>query len=180
MILSSQKIIKNKTKLIRSILFASYIVCIAIIAALVSKYCFQLILVQGRSMEPTYHNMQLVMIKKGSDDVAEGDIIAFECVSLNSVLIKRVVAIPGQVVVIQNGTLYVDGRGNHFYEDKRFSYAGLFGDEVRLSKDEYAVIGDNIDKSIDSRYSEVGLISSNAIIGKIIHFNSCSFSKSIF
>ena len=39
---------------------------------------------------------------------------------------------------------------------------------VVFGKDEYFVLGDNIDNSIDSRFSEIGIIKKEEIKGKII------------
>ncbi len=151
-----------------SIILVANIVVVFVIAACVSKECFQLMLIQGDSMEPSYHNMQIVFVQKSFSNIIPGDVVAFECAKLDSVLVKRVVAGPGQCVVIKEGTLFVDGKSSPYYEQVFFSYSGELGEEVVLSDEEYIVIGDNVNSSIDSRYSEVGVVTLDSIIGRVV------------
>jgi len=128
-------------------------------------------LIQGASMEPTYHNMQMVVLDKNfsEEDIMQGDVIAFKCDKLDAVLVKRVVAIPGQSVEIQDGTLFVNGVPSSYYERGAFEYAGNLDSEIVLGDEEYIVIGDNVDESKDSRYDEVGVVRFQDIRGKIVH-----------
>lgn len=121
-------------------------------------------------MEPTYHNMQLVLLKKSIDEteIHNGDIIVFRCEELDAVLVKRVVGIPGQSVLIREGTLYIDGVPSSYYPEEEFAYAGLFETELVLGDKEFAVIGDNVDESKDSRYEEVGVIKRKDIKGIVL------------
>ncbi|MGN0435517.1 MAG: S26 family signal peptidase, partial [Wujia sp.] len=47
------------------------------------------------------------------------------------------------------------------------AYAGILEKEIILSSDEYFVMGDNIDESKDSRYSDIGLVREENVIGRI-------------
>lgn len=51
-----------------------------------------------------------------------------------------------------------------------FKFAGLLSNEISLGEDEYIVIGDNTEESIDSRYVEVGIICESDIIGRVVVF----------
>lgn len=143
-------------------------VIIFVAAFLVSRFFFQLMLIQGGSMEPTYHNMQLVLLEKNYGELAAGDVIAFGCEDLDSVLVKRVVALPGQSVVIRDGTLYVDGMESPLYDRGAFEYAGLLEMEARIAGGNYAVIGDNVIESKDSRYEEVGFVDEGSVLGRVV------------
>ena len=47
-------------------------------------------MIQGESMEPTYHNYQIVILdKRQPKEYQVGDVIAFNCEGLNSNLVKR-------------------------------------------------------------------------------------------
>ncbi|MCR4716663.1 MAG: signal peptidase I [Lachnospiraceae bacterium] len=83
--------------------------------------------------------------------------------------IKRVVALPGEKVQIVGGELYVDGTilENEYITDL-ISTAGIADEEVVLGKDEYFVMGDNCNNSEDSRFTNVGAVTSEEIDGRII------------
>lgn len=143
--------------------------CILLITSYVSKNWYQLVLIRGDSMLPAYHNMQLVLMDRHSKDYTYGDVVAFWCNDLNAVLIKRIVACPGDEVLIWEGTLYVNGEiSSVLPEENIFEYAGAADKALRLAVGQYFVIGDNIEKSKDSRYPEVGNVSEDKIKGKVI------------
>ena len=119
-------------------------------------------------MLPSYHNMQLVVLDKHNREYQVGDVIAFRYEGLSAVLVKRIAACEGDTVQIVDGTLYVNGKVSALYEEGSFDYAGIFGDEIKLSQDEYIVIGDNTAESKDSRNPEIGIVQEETIIGKII------------
>lgn len=146
-------------------------ICVALILAyIVSKFYFQFMLIQGDSMLPTYNNMQLVLLDKHSKYYEPGEVVAFQCDNLSAILVKRIVAGPGDTIQIIDTTLYVNGIPSHFYEENIFSYAGFIEVPLLLDTDQWFVIGDNIDKSKDSRYQEVGVIYTDSIIGKVVSF----------
>lgn len=119
-------------------------------------------------MLPSYHNLQPVVINKKFEDILVGDVIAFRSDSFNAILIKRVVALPGDSVEIKEGTLYVNGVPDScINSNEKITYAGIAQTQLTLGEDEYFVLGDNYAYSKDSRYEEVGCISHNNIIGKV-------------
>ena len=134
----------------------------------VSDNWFQLMLIQGNSMAPSYHSMQLVVLDKRECAYGPGDVVAFRCESLGSVLVKRIAAGPGQVAVIQDGKLLVDGQETPAYGETVFSYAGILSKAVVLSAGEYIVIGDNVEESRDSRFEQVGVVGAESILGKVL------------
>ena len=137
-------------------------------AYLFSKYAFQLLLIQGRSMEPTYHPFSLVLIDKRGSLPARGDVIIFRAPELRSKLVKRVVGIPGDTLVIRDGCLLVNGIIPEAYEKMRFDEAGLLRTQITLKEKEYFVLGDNISESVDSRSTQVGIVLEDDIIGRLI------------
>ncbi len=166
--LSKQKQRKKRTDGSGFRLCLICVVAAVIAAALISKNFYQLMLIRGGSMEPSYHDMQLVFLEKNYGAISAGDVIAFRCEGLDSVLVKRVVALPGQTVVIREGTLYVDGKVSPCYVEEVFDYAGLLAQEVKLPTGNYAVIGDNVIESKDSRYEEVGFVSEGSVLGRVL------------
>lgn len=143
-------------------------VIVFFISALISRYKYQLVLIQGNSMEPSFHNLQFTIIKKDYDELFAGDVIAFKCEGLGCVLIKRIIGLPGQRVEIKNGKVYADKRELKYYKNQIVENSGFLEKEIFLMSDEYVVMGDNIDESIDSRFPEVGIVRRDSILGKVI------------
>lgn len=156
------------TKVFRYYKYLFLTISIIIISYFVSSNWFQIVLIHGESMSPSYHNMQLVIINKYSKNCTYGDVIAFQCEGLNTVLIKRIVACPGDKVQIQEGQLHVNNQISKVFPLDTFEYAGIAESTILLEDGQYFVIGDNIAQSKDSRYPEVGLISKKEILGIII------------
>lgn len=120
-------------------------------------------------MWPSYHNMQLVILDKHSENYDYDDVIAFRCEGLDSILVKRIAACPGDTVGIEDGTLFVNGRKSMiFLADGAFDYSGIAEDALKLGEDCYFVIGDNIPESKDSRYAEVGCVKTTDIVGEVL------------
>lgn len=81
--------------------------------------------------------------------------------------IKRVIAVPGDTVLIENGVVYVNGEPFEEEVDvAAIEEAGLAAEEITLGQDEFFVLGDNRNNSEDSRYANIGNIRKEYIIGK--------------
>ena len=135
---------------------------------LCSRFCFQLLLIQGQSMEPSYRSGQLIMINKLDREFKQGDCVLFYCDSLDENLVKRIVAQPGDRVQISAGKLYVNGLAHFPYPDcPLIAEAGLAARELLVPQGQYFVLGDNFAHSIDSRHPQVGLVDAENIKGKL-------------
>ena len=81
--------------------------------------------------------------------------------------VKRVVAVPGDTVLIEDGVLYVNGvMFDEKIEVASMEDGGLASEEITLGSDEFFVLGDNRNNSEDSRYANIGNIKKKHIIGK--------------
>jgi signal peptidase I len=68
--------------------------------------------VRGFSMEPSLHDGQFIIVSKIDywfADPQRGDIVVFEADRFNHSIIHRIVGLPGEVIEIRNGLLYVNG-----------------------------------------------------------------------
>lgn len=138
---------------------------------LLSAYVVQLYFVSGDSMTPTYTSGQPVLIQKWGlpGCLTRGDVVIIHREDLHRDIVKRIVALPGDTVQITNGILYV----NSIPEDNLLHLpamkdAGNAASPITLGDGEYFVLGDNRNASTDSRFDEVGIISSDSIKGKVI------------
>ncbi len=154
------------TKKVRVILL---ITAIALAAWIVSKNFLQLILIRGNSMFPTYRNGEIRCIWKCSTEFQRGDVIVFLSASLDELLVKRIVALPGETVQIKNGSIYVNGEVTDVLPDTPYiEYAGNAAALYKLGVGEYFVLGDNVQESRDSRYDEIGIVFIDDVVGKVI------------
>lgn len=145
------------------------IMCVILLSYYISANWYQLSLIHGDSMIPAYHNMQLVIIDRHSKDYIYGDAIIFRCENLDTVLVKRVAACPGDMIVIKDGTIYVNDAISSVYgQEYIFEYSGIAQEPLYLGANQFFVIGDNIIESKDSRYEEIGIIEEADVIGKIL------------
>ena len=121
-------------------------------------------------MEKTLYSGQQVLVNRLSYLIfgpKEGDIIVFTPNGNRNThfYVKRVVAVPGDVVCIKDGKLYVNNTIVDYGYDKIMD-AGIAENEITLDIDEYFVMGDNCNNSEDSRSGNIGPVTRDKIEGK--------------
>ena len=148
-----------------------FILAVLLIAFIMSRYVVERVEVHNHSMEPTLESGDSVLIDKISyrfRDPKRFDIVVFKQKGMSDELIKRVIGLPHDTVQIVDGKIYVN---DEEIEDIKGldapEYAGIAQVPVKLSVGEYFVIGDNREESIDSRYDEIGIVTSTRITGKM-------------
>lgn len=128
--------------------------------------------VVGQSMAETLNGGDTILVNRFVYKVTNpkpDDIIVFlpNGNEKSHYYVKRVVAVPGDTVYIENGILFVNGEQ---YKDEievsSMEDAGLAAEEITLGTDEFFVLGDNRNNSEDSRYANIGNIKKEYIIGK--------------
>lgn len=153
----------------------SYVVWVAavvLLSYLLIHFVAQRTDVNGSSMYPTLENRDQLICDKLSyrfHDPERFDIIIFPYQYADKTyFIKRIIGLPGETVHIdENGTIYINGEVlEEDYGYETIQYAGLAADEIQLGDDEYFVMGDNRNNSEDSRFSDVGNIKREDIIGR--------------
>ena len=164
-----EKIEQNKAKEIAGLV----IYCLIVIAAmfLIIKYVGQRTVVMGHSMEPTLQDSDNLITDKITyrfRDPKRFGIIVFPFKDNRAtLLIKRIVGMPGETVQVIDGNVYVNGYVlEDNYGNAVMTDPGLAADPVVLKEDEYFVLGDNRNNSTDSRFESVGNIHRSEIIGR--------------
>jgi len=154
---------------------ASWIFSILVSVLLAAVFVFAFGLktsVIGVSMEPDLFNGQQILINRFVYQLSEpkaGDVVVFlPNENQNShYYVKRVVGVPGDKVFISDGKVYVNDEESILREYDKIADAGIAQNEILLNKDEYFVLGDNINNSEDSRSGSIGIVSKKSIIGKV-------------
>lgn len=159
------------------------IIIILIIILCLKTYTIFFFVVDGNSMYPTYKNGQIVWANHSYININRNDVVLVshtEGSDDNTLCIKRVYLIPGdyyikafklnskyfytQTVIIQVMNL------NKFYEVKEKLHnlgycVGWAPKPEKIDKDQYFILGDNKNNSIDSR--DFGAVDKKNIIAKI-------------
>lgn len=132
--------------------------------------------VKGNSMVPTFHEGDYILTSKVTykfRPIQRGDIVVFKSLKNKDVeFIKRVIALPGDQIFIQNGEVYLNSKQlkERYIADKTYSIPnGIMseGETITVPEGSIFVFGDNRPNSSDSR--EFGSISILSIVGEVFY-----------
>ena len=139
---------------------------VAAVAVLIATLVLPVLQIEGTSMEPTLHNGDIVLLMK-TTRFKRGDLCGFTW--NNKLLIKRVIGVPGDWIEIDtDGTVYLNGEklDEPYVEQKAFGECDLEF-PFQVPAEQYFVIGDMRESSIDSRNTLIGCIPKDQIVGKV-------------
>ena len=147
-----------------------YIAAVLLLSFLIVRYIGQRTEVIGSSMVPTLQDGNQLITDKISYRFRKPErfeIIVFPHEPGHEYYIKRIIGLPGETVEIRDdGMIYINGE----VLEENYGFGDTYPDElagpVELGADEYFVLGDNREVSLDSRYPEVGNIPRKIIIGR--------------
>ncbi len=144
-------------------------VVLFVVLFIIFRYIIGVSVVNGNSMDPTLKDGEWVVYLRTATNYQVGDVVCVWVPSGNY-YVKRVVAVGGDTVEIEDGKLVVNG-------DDSDKYAVGATDEQEsavfypyyIGEGNYFVLGDNREVSVDSR--TFGEVSSLQVKGRIIfHF----------
>ena len=149
---------------LRSTIYA--LITVAAVAVLVATLWMPVLQIYGSSMTPTLEAGEIILSLKAGD-FQVGDIVAFYY--NNKILVKRVIAGPGQWVNIdEEGNVYVDDLllNEPYISEKAFGECDI---ELpyQVPDQRYFVMGDHRATSVDSRSTAVGCVAQEHIVGRI-------------
>jgi signal peptidase I len=146
-----------------------WLILVVVVLIIVNKFWFTIFIVDGESMEPNFHDRELVLLNKNylrSSTLPErGDavVVAYPGDPEHKRYVKRVVGLPGETIEVKYDSVTING--------KRLSENYIpFGTNMepegswQLRSDQYFLMGDNRENSNDSRY--FGPVERRFFIGK--------------
>ena len=143
------------------------LIVVAAVAVLLATLFFPVFRIYGSSMSPTVNEGEIVVSLKGASFTC-GDVVVLSY--NNKLLVKRVIAGPGQWVDIDpGGNVYVDGKPleEPYLQEKAYGECTLKL-PYQVPDERYFVMGDNRATSQDSRNTVVGCIAKEQIIGRAV------------
>jgi len=128
-------------------------ILLAVIIFLILQATMQSFVVVGSSMKPSLYDGQRLLINKVVYSLHEpevGDVVVFEPPhNQRADYIKRIIALPGDIVEVKMGVVYVNGspldERTYIKELPRYSLP-----QQKIPENEYFVLGDNRNNSNDS------------------------------
>ncbi len=157
-----------KSKLTIFEVFESGIAALVVVTVLF-LFCFRVFTVDGSSMKPTLQPDDKVVVSNFGYKPQQGDIIVIsDAGNLNEPIIKRVIAVGGDVVDINftTGIVTVNGKEEH-YADDLTTQAKDVAFPLTVPEGTVFVLGDNRAYSLDSRSTKVGFVDEKDIVGKV-------------
>jgi signal peptidase I len=161
---ASPSLIKDFRGWMKDILLA------VVIAILMVVFLYQPVKVEGTSMQPELIDQERIFVNKfvyRFEEIHRGDIVVFWYPrDPSKSFIKRVIGVPGDVVSVNNGQVFINGS---LLEEKYVprGYQDLESfPPMRVKEDHYYVLGDHRNASNDSR--SWGLVPRKYIYGKAV------------
>ena len=139
---------------------------VAAVAVLIATLVLPVLQIEGTSMEPTLVNGDVVLLTK-TTSFDRGELCGFSW--NNKLLIKRVIGIPGDWIEIDtDGTVYLNGEKL----DEPYAEQLSVGEcdlefPFQVPQEQYFVLGDMRESSIDSRNTLIGCVAKDQIVGKV-------------
>ncbi|MBQ9993112.1 MAG: signal peptidase I [Clostridia bacterium] len=143
------------------------------IVVLMFTFVLRIVSVDGTSMSPTLHDDDRILVSSLFYTPDNNDIVIIVAPlqeEYNKPLVKRVIATEGQSVDIKDGYVFVDGvQLNESFAQIQPEKVGDHQYPVTVPEGHVFVMGDNRNDSFDSRRSELGMVDTNYILGKVIY-----------
>ncbi len=150
------------------------IIATALIFAFIITQFIRPTLVRGESMYPTLEENDYLIINRMAYKIGEpkdGDIIVFSTELLQEDgdrkdLVKRIVGVAGDHIKIENSKVYVNDKLiDEPYIHNNYTEGNI---DIIIPEGKIFAMGDNREKSLDSRYEDVGLVNEKDVMGKVM------------
>jgi signal peptidase I len=165
---------KLKESLLKSLLDIVEVVFISSsITILTFLFLAQPLEVTGESMLPTFQDKEQIIVEKVSikyKPLERGEITVVRHPDNQQVfLIKRVIGLPGETIHFNEGDVFINGEIllEPYLNENTLTWGKTYiadGESITLNEDEYVMLGDNRDNSLDSR--SYGPVSKENLVGR--------------
>ena len=157
-------------RILRSTIYT--LITVAAVAVLVATLLMPVLQIYGSSMTPTLTDKDIVLSLKRSN-FESGDVVAFYY--NNKILVKRVIAQPGEWVnITPEGDVYVGATLDSMrLLDEPYLQEKAYGDcniefPYQVPESRIFVMGDHRSVSVDSRNTAVGCVAEEQLVGKLV------------
>lgn len=169
---SPKKVEKKRSKLSYVVEIVIYIALILVCVFWVPEHVMQRTVVKGESMENTLHNGESLLVNRLSTyNPSRYDIVVFypQGREVEEYYVKRIYGLPGETVQIKGSDIYINGEKiADEYAKNPMDDSGIAEEPFQLADDEYFVLGDNRQVSLDSRDPDVGPVKKENIAGHVV------------
>lgn len=141
------------------------IVIAVILAALINKFLIFKVKIPSESMVPTLNVGDRLFVTRvyKPENLKRGDIVVFRSEEKDEDMIKRLIGLPGDKIVINDGIVTVNGET---LEENYIGTSDNYSGEFTVPEGKYFFLGDNRYWSLDSRYWDEPYIDGSEIKGK--------------
>ncbi len=136
-------------------------------------------MVYGSSMEPNFYSGERIIVERVTKllkkDFERGEVVVFRPEGTSRHLIKRVIGIPGDIFKVYDCKIYISRDDSKYVLDEYYLSKDTCTDEgtavkegrsFKLEDNEYVLLGDNREVSMDSR--TFGAVQKNRIVGRVV------------
>ena len=161
---------KEKTKM-NVFDFLEPVVAALLVITVVFTLFFRVVNVTGPSMMPTLNDGDKIIISATGYKPERGDIVVLSgAAGISETIVKRIIAVGGDKVDINFTTGIVTVNGvEEEYPDVLTVQQFDIAFPITVPEGTVFVLGDNREKSLDSRSTEIGCIDERYIVGKVIY-----------
>jgi len=159
-------------------------IAVSVVLAGIILIFFMPTIVQQHSMENTLKPNDYLFVSRQAYRLfgkpQRGDIIVFQSdlplnESKNKLLIKRIIALPGDTIAIKDGFVILNGEAiTEEYTKDGYTKGDM--EEVTVPEGHIFTMGDNRQNSTDSRQASVGMVDIKSVKGKAV-FRMYPFKK---
>ena len=179
--MNKNKRTRRNLEIVYTILDFARLILITVVAAMVILvFVARKEEVRGTSMYPTLVEGESVIINMAANYVGEikrFDVVVAREYRSDDLWVKRVIGLPGETISYREDVLYVDGKAmeepfldKKYVEQVKKSANKLYFTQdyisKKLGKNEYLLVGDNRNESLDSRNDAVGPFQREQIISR--------------
>lgn len=179
--MNKNKRTRSNLDIVYTILDFARLILITVVAAMVILvFVARKEEVRGTSMYPTLVEGETVIINMAANYVGEikrFDVVVAREYRSEDLWVKRVIGLPGETISYREDVLYVDGKAmeepfldKKYVEQVKKSANKLYFTQdytsKKLGKNEYLLVGDNRNESLDSRNDAVGPFQREQIIAR--------------